>query len=136
MVVDDRTLNEIYLPIFRAAIVEGGCLGVMSAYNKYLGEWCSENAILQRSILREHWHFPGTIVTDWGGAHSTAKAALCGAGIEMNRGDEIRYFTNPKAGRLPLADAVRRCEVPEAVVDDIALRTLYVMECVLSLIHI
>lgn len=130
VIIDERTLNEIYLPIFRAAIVEGGSLGVMSAYNKYLGEWCSENALLQRSILRERWHFPGTIVTDWGGAHSTVKAALAGAGIEMNRGDEIRFFTKPSAGRLPLADAVRAGELPAAVVDDIALRTLYVMECV------
>lgn len=130
VIVDERTLNEIYLPIFRAAIVEGGCLGVMSAYNKYNGDWCSENIYLQRAILRDRWHFPGTIVTDWGGAHSTVKAALNGAGIEMNRGDEIRYFTNPKSGRLPLADAVRCGEVPEAVVDEIALHTLYVMECV------
>ncbi|MBR1870977.1 MAG: glycoside hydrolase family 3 C-terminal domain-containing protein [Kiritimatiellae bacterium] len=127
-VCDERTLNEIYLPAFRAALLEGGSLGVMSAYNKVNGAWASENAYLQRGILRDRWHFPGMIVTDWGGQHSTVDCALNGGGVEMNRGDDLRYFVRPVEGKYPLADAVRRGDVPEAALDEIALHTLYVME--------
>ncbi len=127
-VCDERALNEIYLPAFEAAVKEADVWSVMTSYNLVDGDWASENAYLQRGILRDRWHFAGMVVTDWGGAHSTVKAALNGGGVEMNRGSDIRYFTNPKAGTLPLADAVRAGEVPEAVVDEMALHTLYVLE--------
>ncbi len=127
-VCDERTLHEIYLPAFRAALVDADGLSVMTAYNKAYGQWLSENAYLQRGILRSRWHFPGMIVTDWGGAHTTVEGALSGGGVEMNRGDEIRHFVRPIEGKLPLADAVRRGDVPEAVVDEMALHVLYVME--------
>ena len=126
-ICDERTLNEIYLPAFEAAVVDAGAWCVMTAYNKVDGDWCSENAFLQRGILRDRWHFPGMIVTDWGGAHTTVKSALNGGGVEMNRGQDIRYFTNPKAKTYPLADAVRKGEVPEAVLDEMALHTLWTM---------
>ena len=132
-VCDERTLNEIYLPAFEAAVKEAGVWSVMTAYNKVGGEWSSENAMLQKDILRERWDFKGMIVTDWGGQHSTVKAALNGAGVEMNCGGGIRYFVNPKetaeSGKLvsPLLDAVRKGEVPESVVDEIARHTLWTM---------
>ena len=128
VLVDERALNEIYLAAFRAAIVEAGSYGIMSAYNKYNGEWCSENDYLQRAILRDRWHFPGTIVTDWGGQHSTVRAALNGAGIEMNRGDDIRYFRNPDDKEFPIAEEVKKSNILEKTLDDMALRTLWVME--------
>ena len=127
-VCDERALNEIYLPAFEAAVKDADVWSVMTSYNKVDGDWVSENAYLQRGILRDRWHFRGMVVTDWGGAHSTVKGALNGGGVEMNRGQDIRYFTNPKEGTLPLADAVRAGEVPEAVVDEMALHTLYVLE--------
>lgn len=130
-VVDERTLHEIYLPAFRAAIVEGGALGVMTAYNKVDGVYCSENAYLQRDILRRRWGFNGMIVTDWGGQHSTVAAALNGGNVEMNCGSEIVHFTNfhakPGESRFPLADAVRRGEVPAATVDEMVYHVLWTM---------
>ena len=125
--VDDRTLNEIYLPAFRAAVKEAGVLSVMSSYNKIDGLWASENNYLQNGILRERWGFRGMLVTDWGGQHSTAFAALNGGGVEMARGDRIRYICEPASNRFPLAEAVRRGDVPAATVDEMALHTLYVM---------
>jgi len=129
--VDERTLNEIYLPAFRAAVVEGGALAVMTAYNRVNGVWCSENAYLQRGILRDRWGFKGLIVTDWGGQHSTVDAALNGGNVEMAQGQDIVYFHNPFAAegqsRYPLADAVRAGTVPEATVDEMAYHVLYTM---------
>jgi|GEM_PF-49851 len=125
--VDDRTLNEIYLPAFRAAVKEAGVLSIMSSYNKIDGLWASENNYLQNGILRDRWGFRGMLVTDWGGQHSTAFAALNGGGVEMARGDRIRYICEPASNRFPLAEAVRRGDVPAATVDEMALHTLYVM---------
>ena len=129
--VDDRTLNEIYLPVFRAAIVEGGCLALMTAYNGYNGTWCSENAYLLKGVLRERWGFRGQIVTDWGGQHSCDFAVLNGCGIEMNAGRSIRFLTDffgrNGTNRYPLVTAVRENRVPEAAVDEAALHVLYVM---------
>ena len=127
VVVDERTLHEIYLPAFEAAIREGGALSVMSSYNKYNGQHASENSFLLRGILREKWGFKGTVISDWDGHHSTVPAALNGATIEMNYGRGIVYFTDFYNNRLPLADAVKAKEVPPDNVDDMALRVLYVM---------
>ncbi len=125
--VDDRTLHEIYLPAFRAAIKEAGVLSVMSSYNKVDGILLNENKYLQKAILRDRWGFPGILVTDWGNMHTTAFAANNGGGMEMSFGQAITHNYNPKAGTYPLADAVRANEVPEATVDEMALHTLWGM---------
>ena len=126
--VDERTLHEIYFPAFRAAIKEAGSLCLMTAYNKFNGVHCSENAYLQRGILRDRWGFMGQIVTDWGGQHSTVPAALNGGNVEMDRGKGIRYFTDYfGTGRFPLLDAVKNGDVPEATVDEMVFHLLYAM---------
>lgn len=126
-VLDDRTLNEIYLYAFRAAVKEAGVWTLMTSYNLCNGVHCAENPYLLKGVLRERWGFDGLIVTDWGGQRSTVPSALSGAGVEMNRGMDIRHLFNPKENKYPLAEAVRKGEVPEAAVDEKALRTLYVM---------
>lgn len=63
--MSDRALHEIYLPGFRAAVRDGGALTVMAAYNKFRGEWCSENEFLDREILRKELGFKGVLMTDW-----------------------------------------------------------------------
>ena len=126
-VLDDRTLNEIYLPAFRAAVKEAGVYSLMTSYNLYNGQRCAQHMYLLKGVLRERWGFDGMIVTDWGGQRTTVDSALSGAGTEMNRGSDIRYLANPKEGTFPLADAVRRGEVPESFVDEKALRVLYTM---------
>jgi beta-glucosidase len=119
--VDERTLREIYLPAFHAAVVDGEVLSVMNAYNRFRGVHCSENAYLNLDILKGEWGFKGLVVSDWGGVHSTVNAALNGLDVEMDAGNNIRYF------KQPLIDAVREGKVPEQVVDDKARRVLYVM---------
>jgi beta-glucosidase len=125
--VDERTLREIYLPAFRAAVQDAGVLTLMNAYNKFRGKHCSENPYLLKDILRGEWGFKGLVVTDWGAAHSTVAMALGGTDVEMDRGDAIHYYNNPKKGTQPLVEAVRKGQVPEATVNEMATHVLYVM---------
>ena len=69
--IDDRTLYEIYLPAFKAAVQEGNAYSIMGAYNKINGTHCCENKRLLDLILRMEWGFDGTVISDWGGVHKT-----------------------------------------------------------------
>ncbi|MDE7233422.1 MAG: glycosyl hydrolase, partial [Lachnospiraceae bacterium] len=75
--IDERTLYEIYLPAFKAAVQEGGSYSIMGAYNKVNGFHCCENKRLLDGILREEWDFDGAVISDWGGIHKTKEAAEC-----------------------------------------------------------
>jgi beta-glucosidase len=81
--LSDRALNEIYLPAFKAAIVDGGCWSIMGAYNKVRGEHACHNDFLLNKILKGEWKFDGCVISDWGGAHDTKEAVLNGLDIEM-----------------------------------------------------
>ena len=81
--VNERTLREIYLKPFERAVVEGGAMSVMPAYNKVNGDYCSENEHLLNEILRGEWGFNGMTVSDWGGTHSTMGAMLHGLNVQM-----------------------------------------------------
>ena len=83
VLVDERTLREIYLKPFERAVVEGGAMSVMPAYNKVNGDYCSENEHLLNEILRGEWGFKGMTVSDWGGTHSTMGAMLHGLNVQM-----------------------------------------------------
>ena len=83
VVIGERAMREIYLPPFRAAVEEADAYGVMAAYNKVNGWWCSENDILLTKILREDWGFAGLVVSDWGGTHSTVNSVNNGLNVEM-----------------------------------------------------
>lgn len=79
----ERVVREIYLAPFEAAVRRANAYGVMAAYNKVDGVWCSENDLLQNKILRDEWGFRGIIISDWGGTHSTVGAANGGLDVEM-----------------------------------------------------
>jgi beta-glucosidase len=114
-VVDERTLRELYLVPFELAVRDGGALGIMTAYNRLNGTWCSEHAPLM-AIARDEWGFDGLFVTDWYAMDSTVGSAGAGLDLEM-----------PGPGRqygAALADAVRQGELAESVVDDIVRRIL------------
>ena len=81
--IDERTLREIYLKPFERAIVEGGAMSVMPAYNRVNGDYCSENEHLLNEILRGDWGFKGMTISDWGGTHSTMGAMLHGLNVQM-----------------------------------------------------
>ena len=106
--ISERALREIYLTPFEMAVKKGNAMGVMAAYNKVWGEWCSENFNLQNTILRNEWGFKGLIISDWGGTHSTVGAAVGGLDVEM---PGQTYMGQA------LADSVRSGAVPMEVVD-------------------
>jgi beta-glucosidase len=108
--IDERTLHEIYLLPFAAA-VEAGVASAMCAYNKIDGDWACENDSLQNGILRGELGFKGFITSDWGAAHSAA-AIQKGLDLEMP-GREIAgrggpYFTEALKGTAEVDRAVGR----------------------------
>ncbi|MCK9208444.1 MAG: glycoside hydrolase family 3 protein, partial [Salinivirgaceae bacterium] len=74
-IVDERTLNEIYLPPFKAAVQKAGVMAVMAAYNPVNGEWNTQNKTTLNAILKEKWGFKGLVMSDWGCTYSTDTAA-------------------------------------------------------------
>ena len=82
-VVDDRTLYEIYLPAFKAAVLEGNAWAIMGSYNLYNGQFNCHNEKLLCDILKGEWGFDGVVVSDWGGCRVSEEAILNGLDIEM-----------------------------------------------------
>ncbi len=106
--ISDRAKHEIYLRPFEMAVREADAWGLMAAYNKVDGRWCSENKALLTTILREQWGFPGMVISDWGGVHSTVDAVTAGMNVEMP-GD--RYMGKP------LLDSVKAGKVSEDIIN-------------------
>ena len=82
-IVDDRTLYEIYLPAFKAAVTEGGAWAVMGSYNLYNGQFNCHNKRLLCDILKGEWGFDGVVISDWGGCRDDNEAVTNGLDIEM-----------------------------------------------------
>lgn len=121
--VDERTLREIYLPAFKASITEGNAWTIMSAYNKLRGAYCSENDYLLNQLLKGEWKFKGAVISDWGGTHSTVKAANYGLDLEM--GSRPPYNTYYFADKL--LDSVKAGKVSTKVIDEKVRRILWVL---------
>lgn len=82
VIVSERALNEIYLPAFKAAVVEGGVWAVMGSYNLYKDQHCCHNEYLTK-ILKEDWKFDGVLISDWGGTHDETQAVNNGLDLEF-----------------------------------------------------
>ena len=106
--ISDRAMHEMYLRPFEMAVREGDAWGVMAAYNKVDGRWCSENERLLTTILRQQWGFPGMVISDWGGVHSTVDPVVAGMNVEM---PSSRFMGQA------LLDSVKAGKVSEAVID-------------------
>ena len=106
--ISDRAMHEIYLRPFEMAVREADAWGVMAAYNKVNGRWCSENEHLLSTVLRQQWGFSGMVISDWGGVHSTVDAITAGMNVEM---PGSRFMGQA------LLDSVKAGKVSEAVID-------------------
>jgi beta-glucosidase len=117
--VDERTLHEIYLPAFKAAVQQGGAWAVMCAYNRLNGHYCSSNYHLLTDILKDEWGFKGFVMSDWGAVHSIEPTLFSGLDIEM-----------PNAAFLKPADVINVVEwglMKESKIDDKVRRMLRAM---------
>jgi beta-glucosidase len=119
--VDERTLREIYLPPFEAAVREAKSWALMASYNLVNGVAASENSYLLHDILREEWGWDGLVVSDWFfSVKSTAASVNAGLDLEM---------PGPPMWRgEKLLQAVKNGEVPESKLDESVRRLLLLLE--------
>ena len=116
-VIDERTLHEIYLPQFQAA-VDAGVASVMCSYSTINGTAACQHQGLIRQILDGQLGFHGFVTSDWGATHSTIAAANAGLSMEMPR---------PAFFGQALKLAVMRHSVSMATIDASVRRTLFEM---------
>src|ERR1700723_4633371 len=91
-IVDERTLREIYLPAFEAAVKEGHVGAVMNSYNLLNGVHATQNPHLNKDILKGDWKFDGILMSDWDATYSAVGAANNGLDLQMPSGK----FINPQ----------------------------------------
>ena len=119
--VDERTLREVYLVPFEAAVRDADARTVMAAYNYVNGDHCTGHPFLIEQVLKSEWEFEGVVVSDWGAVKETVSAAAGGLDLEMP-GPGLRWG----GGRL--AAAVERGDIAEAAIDDKARRVLRLLD--------
>ena len=115
VVVSKRAMQESDLLAFHIAIDIAKPGAVMCSYNRVNGTYACENSYLLRDVLKHDWAFPGFVISDWGGTHSTSKAINAGLDQEQPMAD----FFGPK-----LKEAVEASTVPMSAIDDSARRVL------------
>jgi beta-glucosidase len=112
--VDERTLREIYLPAFEAAVTKGHVDAVMNSYNLLNGVHATQNEFLNLKVLKGEWGFQSILMSDWDATYDAVGAANNGLDLEM----PSPRFMNAKG----LLDAVKDGSVKESTLDDKVLR--------------
>ncbi|MBD5271301.1 MAG: glycosyl hydrolase [Bacteroides sp.] len=128
-IVDDRTLYEIYLPAFKAAVMDGGAWSIMGSYNLYKDQHACHNKFLLNDILKGEWGFDGVVVSDWGGTHDTHEAIA--NGLDMEFGSWTNGLSNGKSNAYdnyyladPYLDLIGEGKVGTKELDDKVRRIL------------
>ena len=101
--IEERTLRELYLPMFEAAVKRAHVGSVMCAYNKINGAYACENKTLLENILRDDWGFKGFTIADYGGAHNTGPSLTNGLDFEPWPG--LTYGPSAVNGALTMGEA-------------------------------
>jgi len=114
--VDERTMREIYLPSFEAAVTKGHVDAVMDSYNLVNGVHSTQNAFLNLKVLKGDWGFQGVLMSDWDATYDGVAACNNGLDLEM----PSPKFMNAKN----LVPAVQSGAVKESTIDDHVLRLL------------
>jgi beta-glucosidase len=132
--ISERTLREVYLPPFKAAL-DAGVLSFMASFNEISGVPSTGNEWLMRGILRDEWGFKGFVVSDYTGDmemidHGFAKDAREAAKLAFLAGVDMSMTSGFYRDHLP--DLVEKGEVPMARVDA-SVRTVLAMKARLGL---
>ncbi|KAJ5261194.1 hypothetical protein N7478_011789 [Penicillium angulare] len=121
-IVDERTMQEVYLPAFKAAVQEGQAGSVMCSYNKVNGRHTCEDPWLYQ-VLKGDWGFDGFVVTDWYFAQrTTVAAALAGLDNSQPGGSLMDLYGFPELYGSVLQEAVNNGSVPTSRVEDMVER--------------
>jgi len=115
-VIDERTLREIYEPVFEAAVKDAHVGAVMNSYNLTNGAHMSQNKYLLTDVLKNDWGFQGVVMSDWGGTYDGIEAANAGEDLEMPAPDHMN--------RKILMPAIEQGKVSVATIDDKVRRIL------------
>jgi beta-glucosidase len=115
-IIDERTMREIYLPVFEAAVKEAHVGSVMDSYNLTNGLHMSQNSYLNKDILKKEWGFAGILMSDWDSIYDAVAAANGGLDLEM----PSAKFMN----RATLLPAIKAGSLSEATIDDKVRRIL------------
>jgi len=115
-VIDERTLREIYLPVFEAAVKDAHVGAIMDSYNLTNGTHLTQNGYLNTDVVKKEWGFDGVVMSDWRATYDGVAAANGGLDLEMPSG----AFMN-RANLLP---AIQQGKIPVAIVDDKVRRIL------------
>ena len=113
--ITHQAARESDLLAFELGIRIGQPASVMCSYNKVLGDWACENEWLLNHVLKGSWKFPGFVLSDWGGTHSTEKAVMAGLDVQM---PDDEFFGGP------LEEAMAAGRVPMRRLDDMVHRVL------------
>lgn len=83
VIIDERTLREIYLKVFEIIVKEAHPKAIMGSYNKINGEYSCENKKILTDILRNEWGYDGIVLSDWLAVDDCVKAVKAGLNLEM-----------------------------------------------------
>jgi beta-glucosidase len=104
--IDERAGRESDLLAFEIGVAQGRPAAVMCSYNRVNGDFACENKYLLTDVLKKDWKFPGFVLSDWGGTHSTEKASA--AGLDNEQPGEYfygdKYKAAVQAGKIPMAE--------------------------------
>ncbi len=109
-IIDERTMREIYLPVFEAAVKEAHVGAIMDSYNLTNGVHMTQNGQLNTDVVKKEWGFTGIMMSDWDATYDSVAAANGGLDLEMPSGK----FMN----RAALLPAIKAGKVSEATIDD------------------
>jgi beta-glucosidase len=113
---DERTMREIYLPAFEAAVTQAHVDAVMNSYNLINGVHATQNEFLNLKVLKGDWNFQGILMSDWDATYDSVGAANNGLDLEM----PSPRFMNARG----LLAAVKDGSVKESTIDDKVLRLI------------
>jgi beta-glucosidase len=115
-IIDERTLREIYLPTFEAAVKQAHVCAIMDSYNLTNGLHMTQNGYLNNDIAKKEWGFGGILMSDWTSTYDGLAAVNNGLDLEMPRAKVMN--------RATLLPAIKAGKVSEATIDEHVRRIL------------